>query len=149
MSPYTLPTQSRAMQELIAAEIRPSKQRVQVLNYFNSCSGKLHPTIEETFCALREGRHSLSMATVYNTVNLFVDHGLLIPIENPGETTRYDRNLDEHAHFFCRRCKTLHDLPVEVSAILPKTDYQVETFQVLFQGVCPACLAKQTQGEAV
>lgn len=128
--------------ELTQAGIRASRQRLVILHYLNSLMD-CHPTVDEIYCALREKNADLSVATVYNTVNLFRQKGLLCSLEYPGETMRYDRRLDDHAHFLCRECGTLYNLPMPEGDIGVRPDgYIVEESHVLMRGICPECAAK-------
>ena len=58
-------------EKLIAHHITPSQPRLLILKYLieNQC----HPTVEQIFNALRPEILSLSKATVYNTLNAFIE----------------------------------------------------------------------------
>ena len=59
-----------------------------------------HPTAKEVHQAL-EGE-GVGLATVYRQLARLVDDGMLGAVEHMGET-RYDTNLDPHAHAVCNR----------------------------------------------
>lgn len=127
----------RETKQLTQAGIRTSKQRLLILAYLNQLC-ETHPTIDEIYQALHETQADLSVATVYNTVNLFCERGMIIPVEYPGQVTRYDRRTDEHAHFLCRACGRLYDLPVP-NRFEAAGGFLVEEAHLLLRGICPHC----------
>ena len=58
-----------------------------------------HITAEQILGALREGAGHVSKATVYNTLKLFVDHGLVRQIHLDPERCVYDSAMTPHHHF--------------------------------------------------
>lgn len=84
-----------------------------------------------------------SRATVYSTVALLRDLGVLVALPAlPGEL-RFDADPEPHQHFVCLRCGHLEDVsdrwfPV---ALPPeaKPTFQVQRFRVIAEGVCGAC----------
>ena len=53
---------------------------------------------------------SISLATVYKNIRLFVEHGLLREVSPHGPALRVDGNLDPHHHLVCARCKAVQDI---------------------------------------
>ena len=95
-------------QELLDAGIRPSVQRLAIFEYVRqSCQ---HPTAEIVFEALRDELGSLSLTTVYNTLKLFVDAGLISMLTIDDTFRCFDGNRSYHAHFRCNRCGDIVDL---------------------------------------
>jgi Fur family iron response transcriptional regulator len=56
-------------------------------------------------------RYGISLATVYNTLNAFAEHGLLRPIEGVGDRTYFDTNTASHHHFFIEDEAAVVDVP--------------------------------------
>ncbi|MDR2128390.1 MAG: transcriptional repressor, partial [Burkholderiaceae bacterium] len=59
-----------------------------------------HITAEQLLTAARAQALSVSRATVYNTLRLFVTHGLLRELVIEGAETVYDSNTATHHHFY-------------------------------------------------
>ena len=120
--------------------IRPSVQRLAIYEYVkNSCE---HPTAEAVYEALRDELGSLSLTTVYNTLKLYVDAGLVMMLHIDDNFQRFDGDTSVHAHFRCSLCGSIHDLSV-------KGDYHtwlcgvenlaVTDAQLYLKGVCSKC----------
>ena len=56
-------------------QIKPSVHRIMVYEYLMTQQN--HPTVEQIFLHLRQDFPTISKATIYNTLNLFVEVGLV------------------------------------------------------------------------
>ncbi len=98
-----------------------------------------HPTVDEVFNRARESMPGLSLATVYNCLETFVNCGLIRQVNHERESTRYCPNLSPHAHFRDQATGRVHDieLPPEVikslRSILP-AGFDSEIIEVSFLG---------------
>ncbi len=143
--PYTLMDISTEIlsNELRNASILPSPQRLAVYRFLKS--NPVHPTAETIWNAIRTDFPSVSLTTVYNTLKVLVNAGLIreVPIEN-GEL-RYDADLRRHAHFKCSVCGKVMDLfqvlPPE-KLTLPDGMEVLET-HLFIKGICADCRGKK------
>jgi len=88
--------------------IKPTLIRVKTLEYL--WNTKEHPDAETIYNELSKLIPTLSITSVYNTLNLFVKKGIILEIKIEGFQSRYDGCLDRHAHFKCIKCGKLFDL---------------------------------------
>ena len=127
-------------EELIKAGIRPSVQRLAIFEYVkNSCQ---HPTAEVVYDALHGELGSLSLTTVYNTLKLFVDAGLISMLTIDDTFRCFDGNRCCHAHFRCNNCGKIVDLWMNddfLSFVEGVDAYDITDAQLYLKGVCPAC----------
>lgn len=130
-------------QELIDAGIRPSVQRLAIFEYVRqSCQ---HPTAEVVYEALRDELGSLSLTTVYNTLKLFVDSGLISMLTIDDTFRCFDGNRKCHAHFRCNHCGKIVDLKMKedfISLVDGLEGYEITDAQLYLKGLCPACIRK-------
>ena len=77
--------------------IRPTSQRVKVAELL--LTAPRHVTAEQILATLRESAGHVSKATVYNTLNLFVEQGLAREIHADPERCVYDSTMTPHHHF--------------------------------------------------
>jgi len=130
-------------EELISVGIRPSVQRLAIFEYVrNSCQ---HPTAEVVYDALRDELGSLSLTTVYNTLKLFVDAGLISMLTIDDTFRCFDGNRCFHAHFRCNNCGKIVDLQMKkdfISLVDGIEGYNITDAQLYLKGVCPECLKK-------
>ena len=95
---------------LRAAGLRPTRQRVALARLLFEADHR-HVTAEALHAEARAGRHSVSLATVYNTLNQFRDVGLLREVVVAPGRSYFDTNTGHHHHFFVETDGELHDFP--------------------------------------
>ena len=129
--------------------IRPSVQRVAIYAYL--CEHPIHPTVDMVYLALAPVYPTLSRTTIYNTLKLFAEYGLVQTIQIEDDKLRYDANMTPHLHFKCVKCgkvydifneKLLNEIDKECSNLLP-SDFTVEKIQTNIWGVCSDCAEKE------
>ena len=77
--------------------IRPTAQRLKVAEAL--LAAPRHLTAEQLLGSLRQSPSRVSKATVYNTLKLFVDHGLARQIHTDPDRCVYDSKMAPHHHF--------------------------------------------------
>lgn len=77
--------------------IRPTAQRLKVAEVL--LGAPRHLTAEQLLTVLRQAPNRVSKATVYNTLKLFVDHGLARQIHLDPDRCVYDSKMAPHHHF--------------------------------------------------
>jgi Fur family transcriptional regulator, iron response regulator len=77
--------------------IRPTQQRVKVAQVL--LAAPAHMTADQLLATLKQSPSRVSKATVYNTLKLFVDHGLARQIHLDPDRCVYDSTIAPHHHF--------------------------------------------------
>jgi len=67
-----------------------------------------HPDADQIFQRVRSRIPTVSLDTVYRTLWLLKDLGLVVPLHSSRERTRFDANLENHHHFICSQCVVDH-----------------------------------------
>lgn len=130
------------MQRLAEAGIRPSAQRLAILEYISSC--ECHPTADEIYSTLVRQYPTLSRTTVFSCLKLFAEKGLVNDIDISAESTRFDsRERRPHAHFMCRECRRIFDIPFDVASLPSPENFECDNVNVFFKGLCPECSGKR------
>ena len=124
-------------------DIKPSIQRIKILEYLQSCHE--HPTTEQIYLALKDIVHSLSKATVYNTLAVFAEKGLVKVLTLENTENRYDIITANHGHFLCESCGSISDFAINIESFKTNTldDYRINQKDVFFKGACPECLSNK------
>lgn len=123
---------------LTEAGIRPSMQRLTILEYITSC--KSHPTADEVYSHLVTDNPMLSRTTVFSCLKLFVEKGLVNDIDISSDSTRYDdAHHIPHGHFMCRQCHRIFDITLDMSALKVNDGFVCDNVNVFFKGLCPEC----------
>ena len=102
-----------------------------------------HATAEEIAREAEERLPGMSLPTVYATLELFEELGLVRRV-NAGGPTLFDPNPDGHSHFACRDCGAVLDVPVLVdatgaTAVAQRSGLRVDTVEVVLRGLCGSC----------
>lgn len=107
-----------------------------------------HPSPEAVYDRVRKKLPTVSLATVYNNIKAFVDHGLLREVSVHHGSLRLENNIHPHHHLICTRCKAIEDLadgdfePIRLKKPIPK-GFAVHRVSVEVLGLCQRC-SKQT-----
>ena len=112
------------LNKLKNVKLRPTKQRL-ILGMLLLDGKNRHFTAEMVQKKVFNKGHYISLATIYNCLNKFVNAGLLKQIENKGEALVFDTNTLPHHHFLDEGTGNLIDIdPKEIEFLklpnLPK-----------------------------
>jgi Fur family transcriptional regulator, peroxide stress response regulator len=134
------PTFESLSGELLKKEIRPSYQRIKILEYL--VTQKCHPTVDRIFNDLIKEIPTLSKATIYNTLNLLVESKLARVVTIEDNETRYDTMMSNHGHFKCETCSRIFDFTINIDDFMDDEliEYRINEKNVYFKGVCPECI---------
>src|SRR4051812_17609900 len=91
--------------------IQPSAQRMAVAEYV--LASEEHPSADRVFREVKRRFPYISRATVYNTLNLFVDKGLLKALNLAQDSVVFGPRTDTHHHFIDEATGRIHDIPWE------------------------------------
>ncbi len=111
-------------------------------------SMRTHPTAEEVYDYITARYPEISRATVYRNLRHLSDTGEIRRIEVPGAADRYDLNVSEHYHIQCKICGKFLDIDLPYMTSLDEmvaeaTDYDMESHDIVFKGICPGCRIKK------
>lgn len=106
-----------------------------------------HPDAETIYRRVRDRMPSVSLDTIYRTLWLLVDLGMIQTLGAGRERARFDANLDKHHHFVCVKCGLTRDfysrdfdqlaLPASLREI-----GRVDATHVEARGICLDCAGK-------
>ncbi|MCL1933883.1 MAG: transcriptional repressor [Candidatus Azobacteroides sp.] len=120
--------------------VKPSLQRIAILEYL--MEHFTHPTADVIFNDLYPSIPTLSKTTVYNTLKLLEEQGVIQAISIDEKNIRYDADISVHAHFKCKRCGRVYDFPIKDDSIFEikdSEDFIVTDYQVYYKGYCRQC----------
>lgn len=128
-------------ERLERAGINASFQRIKIMEHLLKQKG--HPTADHLYIELLKEVPTLSKATVYNTLNLLTDKGLINALTNSHSGTYYDAILERHGHFICQRCGEIYDFACESCGQNFKLEgFQVQSEETVLRGICKHCSEK-------
>ncbi len=115
--------------------VRPSIQRVAIAEYVLRTGD--HPSADEAWSKVKERFPMVSRATVYNTLQLFVEKGLLHQHVLAEGCIVYDPNTEPHHHFVDDDSGAIHDIPwssIKVGRVDDLEGIEVRAYQVVVRG---------------
>lgn len=84
----------------------------------------------------------LSLATVYRTIRVLEEIGEIIPVDLPGESSRYElAGKGHHHHFRCEVCERAFDVdkcPGNIARMTPD-GFEVHRHEITLYGICREC----------
>lgn len=93
--------------------IRPTKRRLAVFRALASV--RSHPTAEELRSIVMDGGCTLSLATIYSTLDLFSRNGMVRRMSVQGHADRFDATVSSHIHLRLEDTGEVLDVPGDVS----------------------------------
>ena len=123
-------------------------QRTAVLNYLKD--NKSHPSIMDIYENVLKKMPTISIVTVYNTMDLLKKEGLVFELPMlHGEGRRFDANPMLHDHMICKSCDMIFDIDTHVDRSLLISDKQRRGFDISeicinVYGTCPTCQKGRT-----
>jgi Fur family peroxide stress response transcriptional regulator len=128
---------------LEASGLKPTYPRLKILQYLEKHEN--HPTVEMIYEDLVKEIPTISKTTIYNTLNAFVEKGIVHAVSITGTETRYDVKEGSHHHLLCKGCGRIFDVevhcPYEQQIVV--NGHRIEEKLGYFKGTCKDCLEKE------
>lgn len=142
---YTMNKIENFAQALSESGLRLTPQRLAVCRLLASTDE--HPTAQMIYDSVRKEYPTLSLATVYNTLETLVNLGMVHDLGSAGDgRVHYDGETGPHVNLACLMCSQVIDFPsqhVEAlqNEVAENSGYRLKGARVLYYGYCPACQA--------
>ena len=103
-----------------------------------------HPTAQRIYSEVKKVYPTVSLATIYKTIQILEEVGLIQELNLPKDQTRFDPNMEPHAHLICLRCKSINDwINPLISQIIDRASIETgfaaggQNFDIF--GFCSSC----------
>jgi len=97
----------RIRDKIANSGLKVTPQRISVYEAIISMDD--HPTAEMIRKKVAKKIPSISLGTVYKTLEAFVGKGLIKKIRTEEDVMRYDPVLEKHHHLYCQKSNTIAD----------------------------------------
>jgi Fur family peroxide stress response transcriptional regulator len=125
------------------AGYRITGQRKAILDYLVSTPE--HPGAYKIFEEVKKVQPRLSLATVYNTLQVLTMNGL-IKMLTFREDNRYEANLSFHINLICTSCGRIQDFDagthISPEEVRERIGFEVTTYRMEYHGLCSECKAE-------
>lgn len=131
-----------ALEQLKTTGVRITPQRHAILTYLVESMG--HPTADDIYRALEPNFPSMSVATVYNNLKMFIEAGMVRELTYGDNSSRFDANVSDHHHVICQSCGKIEDFSYpsleDVGVRAEKcTGFEVKGLRMELYGLCKSC----------
>ncbi|TPV92351.1 MAG: transcriptional repressor [Myxococcales bacterium FL481] len=132
------------------AGLKLTHQRLEI---FRAVASSLdHPNAEAVYRAVQSTTPTVSLDTVYRTLWLLTDLGLLTTLGPRQGSMRFDANVESHHHYVCTRCGLVRDFNSDDLDALKIPDTvrqfgQVASARVEIRGICDRCLKERLESQ--
>ena len=136
-----------AYKRLVECGIRPSLQRLAIMDYL--ITHPIHPTIDDVYKGLCDKVPTLSRTTVYNTLRMMSEKKAAQMITIDDHRVCYDGNINNHMHFYCKKCgrviDLMHEKAPQISGDVVVEGNIVQEEQLYYKGICAECAKKENK----
>ncbi|MFA5865252.1 MAG: transcriptional repressor [Phycisphaerae bacterium] len=150
MQPYH--EEHKLIEQLRTCKLRATSQRLAIMRALMASHS--HPSVEDIFNRLKQTHPTLSLSTVYKTLQVMAELGVLGTIDSGIGGQRFDGNIHPHHHAICTRCGKIYDidfvkLPINLNTKNVLPGFTVQSIKVIFSGTCHACETTKAQPAAL
>ena len=138
------PAELTALFRAQGLKVTPQRQCI-----FRALDGsQVHPTAEAVYAQVSAEMPTVSLRTVYQTLNDLVAMGELDQLDVGTGSARFDPNLQPHHHIVCDACGRVADVAIDFPGVtVPTTKTQgftISSTEIVFRGVCEGCAAPRS-----
>jgi Fur family peroxide stress response transcriptional regulator len=126
---------------------RATAQRIAISKFALTSRG--HPSARQVYDEIRSTHPTVSLATVYKTLQVLRELDLVQELNFPEGEARFDSYMRPHLHLICRRCGKLIDVEdratQELVSAAGRARFTVTGLRVDVYGVCQKCARRGRQ----
>jgi Fur family peroxide stress response transcriptional regulator len=126
-------------------KIKMTPQRMAIMKHLDGNIS--HPSAGDIYEALHGQFPTMSLATVYNTMETLKDQGMVVELSIDPAKKRFDPNTEPHHHLICIDCKHIVDIFIDFPVRLSEKEkygFEILGNHVDFYGICKNCAAPKT-----
>ncbi len=124
---------------------RNTTQRTDILTEVRAA--ERHLTAGEIFERVRRRNPRIAYGTVYRSLHVLAEQGLILELTFADQASRFDARVDRHDHVQCLSCGIIDDVDVPVALLAghvagEQSGFHVTGHHTVFTGLCPACRSR-------
>ena len=124
--------------------LKLTHQRLEIIDIL--AREKSHPSASAILAEARKKAPTISLSTVYYTLDAMKRAGLIRELEFNDRDSRYEGDISDHVNLICRSCGKIEDFqaprPVPSEKVEKKTGFRVDSLRFEYYGLCRKCRLK-------
>jgi Fur family transcriptional regulator, peroxide stress response regulator len=121
---------------------RATPQRIAISKYI--LLNREHPTAQKAYLEIKKMHPTVSLATIYTTIKILKETGLVLEMNMPHGQTRFDPNTNPHAHLICMQCGDIRDwmdplMPKLIAKVSADANFTITGSSLDLNGICENC----------
>jgi len=124
---------------------KATPQRIAVCRF--ALSSREHPSVQRIHKEVKEIHPTVSLATVYKTLQILTEIGLIQELDFPKSQARFDSYVEPHINLVCLRCGKITDVNdpaaremvagIAAAAEFTRTGQRLDVY-----GICKMCRSR-------
>ena len=136
---------TRLIQGMREKGLKLTSQRLAIIEVLVDKT-PVHPSADLIYREAKKKVRSLSLSTVYSTLNELSKHGIIKMLEFDKMENRYEANMMEHINLICKGCKKIMDYKppfiIDTDEIAKRNRFRVTDSRLEYYGYCQECRKK-------
>lgn len=121
---------------------RMTNQRLEIISFLQS--NREHPAAEKIYFEVKKKLPKISRGTIYRNLEILRQRNLVRKYNFGEDSDRFDGDMTDHHHFYCRQCRRVIELVLPDAYQLKERvesgqQVIVENFDIIFKGKCNVC----------
>jgi Fur family peroxide stress response transcriptional regulator len=121
---------------------KATTQRIAVCRF--ALHSRDHPTAQRIYNEVRRIHPTVSLATVYKTLQILTEHGLIQELDLPQSQAGFDSYVEPHINLVCMQCGNIHDFDDKtaqemVERAATKAEFTRTGQRLDIYGLCKTC----------
>jgi Fur family peroxide stress response transcriptional regulator len=124
---------------------KATPQRIAICRF--ALSSREHPSVQRIHKEVKEIHPTVSLATVYKTLQILTEIGLIQELDFPKSQARFDSYVEPHINLVCLRCGKIRDVDdpaaremvagIAATAEFTRTGQRLDVY-----GICKMCRSR-------
>jgi Fur family peroxide stress response transcriptional regulator len=136
---------SAIIQALRKKGYKATPQRVAICRL--ALRSRDHPTAQRIYCEVKELQPTVSLATVYKTLQILTELDLIQELDFPEGQARFDSYVEPHINLVCLRCGNIRDFDEPaaremVAKVAAKAEFTRTRQRLDIYGMCKTCRSR-------
>jgi Fur family peroxide stress response transcriptional regulator len=124
---------------------KATTQRITICRF--TLHSRDHPSAQRIYDEVKKVHPTVSLATVYKTLQILREQGLIQELDLPESQARFDSYVEPHINLVCLQCGNIQDFDDRaaremVERVTAKAEFTQTGQRIDIYGICKTCRGK-------